>query len=184
MTKRLVFGAGLAVICLSNAQADLFTFTYSDNFNPLNPDAAFGQLTATYDGSDTYSVTSGFMTVLSGFDGPPNTTYALFANPNDPNQALSPSGYFTYDDLLKSANPVVDNAGLLFTNGAGLEINIFSNGPGDSYQIYDNHGQTNGDAHGRFNIVPFPSPEPFTLCLGGAGLVLAARRRLKTRRAV
>lgn len=109
------------------------------------------------------------------FGGPIDGTLTLAANPDGAETATSPSGYFYYDNLLfPDSDPVVDNGGLLFVNGTGGEVNLFSYGP-DSYTHYDNTG---------FNVMvtfdPSPVPEPATLSVfaaGIAGLGMIRRRR-------
>lgn len=79
----------------------------------------------------------------------------LFASPNGPGvQTTSPSGYFYYDNTLyPGLDPLVDNNGLLFIDN-GFEVNIYSNGSGNQYQIYDNQGVTQGGGTFTLTYVP------------------------------
>lgn len=134
----------------------VFDYTFS-----IGPDSGYGSLNANSLGGGEFLATTGTLTVTGGQDV---GTYSLY--PGGPGQTTSPSGYFYYDNVLYlSSNPGIDNAGLLFT-GQGLEINIFSNGPGN-YQFYDNTGYNNvGEEFTLTEVVP----EPASLVLLGFGL--------------
>jgi hypothetical protein len=133
----------------------------------------------------TFGVTPGNATTGSiVVTGDPNligTTGTLFANssPIPGSQATSPSGFFFYDDTLYPVlNPSIDNNGLLFLDN-GYEVNIYSNGAGNFYQIYDNTGFTVGN--GSFTLTYVPEGGSFymlALCaLGLAGVFLFKVRR-------
>ncbi len=134
------------------------------------PDAAYGSLTTADLGGGTLAATGGTLTVTSGLD---IGTYTLYANPSSPNTVLSPTGAFTYDDLIfPASNPQLDGYGLLFANtGSGAagvqEVNIFvGNSPG-GYEFYSYNGS-------GYNVADDPSlllvvhstPEPSSMTLG------------------
>lgn len=163
--------AGIAMLAgwsTASQATEEFRFSYSGD-GVLGS----GTLTAEQVAPDTWLALSGTDTTTGG---PISGTLSLVTNPNGSGQAYSPSGYFEYDNLLfPNQDPVVDYWGLLFTNGAGGEINLFSYGP-DAYTHYDNTG---------FNVPisfdPSAVPEPASLAvLGGGVLGLAVARRRRT----
>ena|SRR5579862_1593232 len=171
---------GVAALALllgaaSPAQATQYTFTYNDGTSIAN-----GTLTATANGDGTYTAISGTLDVTAGQDGSSGgTIYNLFFNPNGTGQSTSPSGYFYYDNqLLPAQDPLITNNGLLFT-GHGIEINIFSNGPGPNYQFYDNTGFTSYP--GAFTLAAVPEPAyaqmAGMLALGGIGILRHRRSK-------
>ena len=135
MSGKLLLGlaAAAGLILAPQAHATTFSFTYA------SPDGLLGSvnISGTQSSSGTFDITSGTDTVTGG-NGLVGA-FALFQNASYPTTIVSPSGYFTYDDLFTpNLNPFVDNSGLLFTSGSS-EVNVFSNGPG-SYTHYDNTG--------------------------------------------
>jgi len=121
---------------LTSAFEPLFDFAFSNGI-----DAGNGSLNTTDNGDGLFLATAGTLTVTAGQDV---GSYQLY--PGGPATTSSPSGFFTYDDLLyPSVDPEIDLQGLLFI-GSGLEINIFGNGA-DSYEFYDNTNYNNaGDS--------------------------------------
>jgi hypothetical protein len=142
----------------------------------------FSYVGAGVSGSGTLTTTllaPGQYAVIGGTDvatgGGVNGTLTLLVNSASPNEAYSPSGYFLYDDLLfPNGDPLVSNGGLLFGNGAGGEVNLYSNGP-DDYVYYDNTGY---NVPITFDPSMVPEPAAFAIFIPGlAGLVHIRRRR-------
>ena len=121
---------------LTSAFEPRFDFAYTNGI-----DAGNGSLNTTDNGDGLFLATAGTLTVTAGRDV---GSYQMY--PGGPATTTSPSGFFTYDDLLyPSVDPGIDLQGLLFV-GSGLEINLFSNGA-DSYEFYDNTSYNNaGDS--------------------------------------
>lgn len=114
----------------------MFEFAFTNGIDMGN-----GSLNTTDIGGGEFLATAGTLNVTAGRD---IGSYPLY--PGGPGTTGSPSGYFTYNDVLyPSVDPGIDLEGLLFI-GSGLEINIFSNGA-DSYEFYDNTNYNNtGDS--------------------------------------
>ncbi len=121
---------------LTSAFEPLFDFAFTNGI-----DMGSGSLNTTDNGNGQFLATAGTLNVTAGQDV---GSYPLY--PGGPATTPSPSGYFTYNNVLyPSVDPGIDLEGLLFI-GSGLEINIFSNGP-DDYEFYDNTGYNNvGDS--------------------------------------
>jgi hypothetical protein len=84
--------------------------------------------------------------------------------PGGPGVTLSPNGAFDYDNLVfPTSNPTLDEDGLLFNAGSGLEINVWGNSAGN-YSFYT--GTASGDypisivSNGSvvFNVAANPDP--------------------------
>ena len=154
-----IVGCALFAGAVSVAQAteEKFDFSYSGDGV-----TGYGTLTADL-------IAPGEWLAISGTDttsgGPIAGTLSLLLNPNGAGVAASPSGYFDYDNLLfPGSDPVVDYFGLLFVNGTGGEVNLFSYSA-DNYTHFDNT---------PFNVPitfdPSAVPEPASLALFGVGL--------------
>jgi len=120
----------------TSAFEPLFDFAFTNGI-----DMGSGSLNTTDNGNGQFLATAGTLNVTAGQDV---GSYPLY--PGGPGVTSSPSGYFTYNNLLyPSVDPGIDLQGLLFI-GSGLEINIFSEGV-DDYEFYDNTGYNNiGDS--------------------------------------
>lgn len=87
----------------------------------------------------TYAATIGTLTVTAGQDIGSYVLYPAKAPYTTPSN--SPSGYFSYNNLLyPTTNPLLDGQGLLFLNST-LEINLWGNSV-NNYEFYDNTGRT------------------------------------------
>ena len=151
---------------LASGPDPVFNFTFG-----IGPNTGSGSLNTVDLGGGTFHATGGSLTVTGGLDV---GTYPLFAG--GPAPSLSPSGAFSFDNLLfPSINPALDVYGLLFI-GSGLEINIWGISPND-YEFGScviNNGCARGvynvldeDPHATFSVTV---PEPATLALLGVGL--------------
>jgi hypothetical protein len=107
------------------------TFSYGLLMASANGDGTF---TATW-GSNFTAATTTCGSYLMVISGPEVGLYDLFPNPNPPTPFSSPTGAFMANDVLyPGQNPSLDQFGLLFSTGNGLEINIRGNGP-DTYSL-------------------------------------------------
>jgi hypothetical protein len=97
----------------------------------ISPETAYGSLNVTDQGGGKWLATAGSLTVTGGSDV---GTYTLI--PGGPGMVTSPTGCFTYDNLITpSANPALDIGGLLF-GVAGKELNVWGTGA-NTYSFYD-----------------------------------------------
>jgi len=188
MGKRLyiVAAAALAFSTASLASADSFSAGFT---GPGGVSGLF-TLTGIDEGGGEFLITSGSGTFDDGAVDDPVT---LIANLNGPeNSSLSPSGDFTYDDLLfpgSGPDQFLTVNGLLFSFD-GVELNIWQLGSGPGTDGWDESidGVVSGGT-GTFISSPLPAspvPEPDTwVPVTGALIVMltmlhtraAARRR-------
>ena len=176
-------------VALVPAMADTFTFTFTNTSGEFD----YGTLEGPYDCAEC-NITWGAITVTDknsdlGWKG----TAEIYPNPNPFNPSLSPSVYSYYDDvLLPGQDPPITNAGLLFVEPSGIEVNIFSNGP-DVDPSTGNPTYTDGEClnsgaypcvYGEFAITSRKLPEPgvasllFTMLAGVGGLAGFLKKRL------
>jgi hypothetical protein len=114
------------------------SFTFS-----IPTETGFGTLNLVSEGGGTYFATAGSITVTGTLDVGTFPLYpATYPFPNG-QYDISPNGAFYYDNLVyPSSNPTLDEDGLLFDNGGGLETNIWGNSPGN-YSFYTSPGGGN-----------------------------------------
>lgn len=138
----------------------LFSFTFA-----IGSDTGSGSLSTIDLGGGQFLATSGTLTVTGGADA---GTYALLAG--GPGATISPSGAFSFNDVIyPSSDPTLDVYGLLFTGG-GLEINIFGNSPGNYNFDSWNGSSLNVQDNGSGPVTFTQTPEPSTLALLAAGM--------------
>jgi hypothetical protein len=170
---QLAITAGVLVLA-GQANAGSFNLSFTGDDGTV----VAGQVdTILVDGN--YELSGGTVDLVPGAGNPNDFTAgtysALVFNPLFPDEILSSSGYFIYDnELLYGQNPFVSNGGLLFTDG-GLELNLFSDGP-SVYQIYESNG---ANVYADPDLSAVPDGGTTAGLFGGAlaGL-LALRRKL------
>ena len=125
-----------------------YTFKIGPTLPHLVADAGFGTLNATNLGNGTFLATGGTLTVTTGNDVGSYTLY-----PGGPANTISPSGFFSYNNVLyPGVNPALDMQGLLFA-GAVPEINIWGNAA-NNYTFYDNSGYTDNGTTFTLTVAP------------------------------
>ena len=174
MKKKYMTGMAIGLIMIGisgGVQAMEFDFNYSG----ANISGS-GKIDTIDNGNGTFTAISGVST--GTYDGISYGTFSLVINSNAPNYAYSPSGMFYYDNIVTpgSQQPLLDDGGLLFTNGT-QELNIWGNGVGihgevNPYSAWlwnpeSGSFSQNGDVTFNANAVP----EPATMLLFGAGLI-------------
>jgi hypothetical protein len=177
--QTVLAGAAFASLAFSAAGASATTFLY-DFISNDGLETASGDLIATANGDGTYTAVSGTITLIGGEQVA--GAGALTANPGAPSSEYSASGAFIYDDqVLPGQNPGITNPGLLF-DVAGLEVNIFSNGPSaaapDGTYSLDTFAEGGYlTSTGAFTLTAVPEPAAWSTMLIGASLAGAAMRR-------
>jgi hypothetical protein len=130
------------------------TFSYGVLIANANADGTF---TAT-SGSNFTAATTTCGSYLLVISGPEVGLYDLFPNPNPPTPFSSPTGAFIANDVLYPVqSPSLDQFGLLFSTGNGLEINIRGNGPGN-YSYYSSDSNLASD-NAEFTLASTPPQE-------------------------
>lgn len=171
MKKKLnllfVWIALLTVSSLAAASQDSFNFSFKDgNVSGL------GTLYGTFENSGSWLLTSGNGTFNDGVN---SGTISLILNPSGPSySAISPSGYFVYDDQLFpffGPSQLVDEDGLLFSFN-GVELNLWQTGasPGGGGWAESNG---NGDLNGGFTITSTSLQQPPSITILGTSVTVS-----------
>ena len=165
---QLAIMAAALIIAVQARASIVFDLQYSDP----SGNVANGLLTATSLGNGQYLATSGILNVTASSN--PNDVGSYSLVPDGPGLTVSPSGAFIVDNVLYyPGDPYLDVDGLLgFASVAGIELNLWGNGPGN-YSLYTyqpGSGYTlayNGSATTSIS----PVPEATTI-IAGALLLL------------
>ena len=128
--------------------------------------SAFGTITADDNGDGSFTAIS-----ASGFFN--NDAIILI-----PGSGTSPSGQFTFDNLLFPAgDPLLDGSGLLFSDTiTGDEINVWGNGPSpapySTWEWSSSGGYFLQDNNAAFSLTEVPEPATWTML--GVSLIFMA----------
>jgi hypothetical protein len=163
----------VALLLTSSVMANATEYTFS--FTSTSGESGSGDIYADSFGD----LVSGKLDITSGLDA--GLTFSLYS-PNPGVTELSPSGWFTYDNIIYPGSAlVIDSYGLLFT-GNNQEINLWGYGsPPYSLWIYDGTANQYIDLDNglTFNLSdPVPEPEMVSMfALGLLGLGITARKK-------
>lgn len=200
----LVF-AFLALGAGSPADAAL----YQLNFNDSLGDTGLGQIdvVGTLVGTNyNYVAVSGYLDVTGGGAAGNWALYTAAGATTYPGYFTSPAGAYVYNNAVypdgnnpeyPNVSSLLDNYGLLFTQGNGNELNLWGN-PDGSYTLGGNVGGWQnfnvaisiGNTAGPGDAPPLiisPAPEPAALALfliGGVALLAGAGRKRGNPRSV
>lgn len=162
------------VLIAPAAHADSFDFSYTAPGGVSGSGTLDGTFEGIINGDQAWLITSGTGVFDDGVNSGPITVVPNLNGPD--NSSLSPSGFFTYDDLLfPYAGPgqYLDVDGLLFSFGS-LELNLYD-------FLGDGWSEDNGNG-GYGTLAVTPTPEPGSWLLLGAGLlVLILARNWRSR---
>jgi hypothetical protein len=182
LAKMLVVLAVVLAIAAS-ARAESFSFSFS---GPGGVSGS-GTLVGTFIGfNSTYGTGEWLITSATGVfdDGTNSGAISLIANPDPAGSAQSsPSGYFTYDDLLLlpavNGGETLDYDGLLFSFD-GLELNFWEGGfpYTEGWDENNGAGGTGTFTAGTSGVTPEPGP----WLLVATGLLGAAFLRFRKAR--
>lgn len=134
-----------------------------------------GMLNATDNGDGSFTAVSGSGTQTVGVAAP--DTLTLIFNPNGTTISFSPGGFFFDNQLFPGNDPLISDAGLLFSSST-QEVNLFSN-IGGGYQFAQQDGFAEAITFLLSDSPPVQTvPEPTSMVLFGIGLLaFAAFRR-------
>ncbi|MGH9604581.1 MAG: hypothetical protein ACRD3N_02660 [Terracidiphilus sp.] len=172
----LAVGTAFAISPCARAQNN-FTFTFSA------PDFGIfgsGTLTGNGNGAGMFLITDGTVTIdgtnlFGGSATPVTGTGSLIANYNPSGSAISPSGYFGYDDeLAPQQNPELDFDGLLFDVG-GTELDLYYSdffGTTYPYAFEENNGYFDSGSFSATEVPEGGAPWMYLL-LAAVGCLMA-----------
>ncbi len=179
MNTRIVRPALFALIAapafLLPALGQVFSFSYSDSSN-----AGTGSLVVSGGNavSGSFTVTTGSMIGIWNLTPGSGQTPPLFSGV-----------YMFYDNKVNpSQNPSLTSGGLMFSNGSGSYVNLYSNAASDYSFLAFKSGESNyatganGSLHGGFSLTQVPEPATeaaFVAC----GLLAFGAFRLRRKQA-
>ena len=176
--KTLTLLAALVLGITTQAGAALYNIAFNDGKGNVGSGQIDVQLA-----NNNYYASSGSLTVMSGQALGQWDLFTAAGNKSYPNHLTSPAGAFWYNNAVyvtgqnpqyPTANPLLDDYGLLFTQSNGNELNLWGNADG-SYTLGGNVGGWQ-----NFNtVITFggtvitPVPEPVNCALAGFALIFA-----------
>jgi hypothetical protein len=166
--------AFLALGTTPQAGAGLYTITFNDG----NGDSGSGQIDVESANNSFYAA-DGYLRVIAGTASGFWTLYTGGRITSYPDYLTSPAGAYWYNNAVypnghnpqyPSANPLLDDYGLLFTQNNGNELNLWGNADG-TYTLGGNIGGWQNFnviiSFGGTTIIPVQTvPEPSTMVAG------------------